>query len=479
MRLLLPSLLFVAALSGCLDGEPATEPADAGADVPPRLIPVAPDPATFLGTIVNDHATGDAGHVGHQLPELHGGHHNLELVSHSDLSEGLVGYGSGYIEVDLVGDLALVSSVFGSRGVSIVDVSDPAAMRVLAHVYNMDDNWDARLSGDGKYLFLGCQGSGAFDCTGVDTSGEAPAATGGTVCTSIADQAGTGCPGGIAIYSLEDPTAPSFVDYVPMGFTHNVYTFMQHGKYYFMNALVTIAEWDPGNGTTQIASSDIQGVHDIAVQVHPVTGQTLLYTGSGSHMSIWDVGDPFAPVLVGNVEPAEGEDVPPMWHEQTPMPCLLDGRHVTIGAGESGGGVAQPVAVVDTTDPANPVYLGRWQLPDAASLTAQQSYRFSLHNIDGNCGGQVAVGHYHAGVWVFDVSTRERQAAPATLGYYQPNDRVVSGGWSPLSTAPIGAFASADVPNVWTAQWSEDGQHLFVPDMSTGLYALRPTWDLA
>lgn len=468
-------VLCAATLGGCLDDE-ATDPVDAGPDLPTASgrVPVAPDPAVFLGTIVNDHATGDVGHVGHQLPELHGGSHGLELVGHSDLSEGLVGYGSGYIEVDLVGDLALVSSVFGSRGVSIVDVSDPRDIRVLSHIYNMDDNWDARLSADGKYLFLGCQGSGAFDCTGVDTSGETPAVTGGGPCASVAT-----CPGGIAVYSLEDPTAPSFVDYVPMGFTHNVFTFMQHGKYYFMNALVTIAEWDPLNGTTAIVNSDIKGVHDIAVQEHPLTGQMLLYTGSGSYMSIWDVSDPTAPVLVGNVEPAEGESYPPMWHEQTPMPCLVDGRHLTIGAGESGGGAAQPVAVVDTTDPSNPVYLGQWRLPDADDLSPQMSYRFSLHNIDGNCDGQVAVGHYHAGVWVFDVSTRERQSEPVTLGYYQPGGRVVSGGWSPLSTAPIGAFASADVPNVWAAQWSEDGQTLFVPDMSTGLYALAPTWDLA
>lgn len=479
MRVLTLLLLTFAMLGGCLDGDAEIDASDAeddplwGVPVASGLVPVAPDPSVFLGTILNDHATGDVGHIGHQLPELHTGSLGLELVGHTDLSEDLVGYGSGYIEVDVVGDLALVSSVFGSRGVSIVDVSDPTDLQVLSHIYNLDDNWDARLSTDGKYLFLGCQGSSAFECTGLDPASETPTPTGGGPCASIAT-----CEGGIAVYSLEDPTAPAYIDYVPMGFTHNVFTFMQHGKYYFMNAAVTIAEWDPANGTTQIASSEIKGVHDIAVQEHPLTGQMLLYTGSGSYMSIWDVSDPFAPVLVGNVEAAEGESMPPMWHEQTPLPCVVDGRHLTIGAGESGGGVAQPVAVVDTTDPTAPRYLGQWQLPDAPDLTSQMSYRFSLHNIDANCDGQVAIGHYHAGVWVFDVSTKERQENPVTLAYYQPGERAISGGWSPINSAALGAFVSADVPNVWTAMWSDDGKTLLVPDMSTGLYALAPTWTL-
>lgn len=464
-------VVCVAGLAGCAEPSEPAEPEEAD-DVLGHAsgsVPVAPDAATFVGTIANDHATGDAGHVGHQLPDLHADAYNLELLDFNDLSEGLVGYGSGYIEIHAVGDLMLVSSVSGSRGATLVDISDPADMHVLSHIYNLDDNWDARLSDDGQYLFLGCQGSSAFDCTGIDDSGEQPSVTGGGPCASVAT-----CPGGIAVFDIIDPTNPKFIDYVPMGFTHNVYSFMKDGKYYFMNAVVTIAEWDPENGTTQIASTEIQGVHDIFVQEHPITGEHLLYTGSGGGMSIWDVSDPFEPVLIGNIDAQDGAS---MWHEQTPMRCLIHGRHITIGAGESGAGAAQPVAVMDTTDPRNPVYLGQWQLPDAGSITTQNTYRFSLHNIDTNCDGQVAVGHYHAGVWVFDISTPERMLEPVTLAYYQPHERSISPGWSPVNQAAIGAFVSADTPNVWAAQWSADGQVLFVPDMTTGLYALSPTWD--
>ncbi len=462
--------LLVAGLAGCLsdDGSDDAEPLES-LPYASGLIPVAPDPETFLGTVANDHLTGATGHLGHQLAELHSGGHNLDLLGFNDLSKDLMTPSGGFTEVHVVGDLAVVSSLTSQRGVTLLNVSDPANMEVLAHIYNLDDNWDARLSEDGKYLFLGCQGSQAFDCTGLDESGESPEITGGGACVPL-----NTCPGGIAVYDLASPENPKFLGYLPMGFTHNVFTYMKDGFYYFVNSVGNIAEFDPVNVTFEQASSEIQGVHDIAVQKHPLTGDWLLYTGAGRFMSIWNVNDPFHPELIGSVE---GDDeTAAMWHEQTPLPCLIDGRHITVGAGERGGGEPEAVAVVDTTNPVAPVVLGEWKIPDFDSLTGQNNYRFSLHNVDGNCDGQVAVGHYHAGVWVFDVSTVERMEEPVTLGYYQPHERTASMGWSPVVTAPIGALVSLDTPNVWTAQWGADGT-LFIPDMTTGLYALKPTWE--
>ena len=483
MRALMACLLVLTAVAGCLDEEPADVPDEPTFDPAPRAsgrVPVAPDPSIFEGTVVGSHVTGSQpDQVGHQIGELHTGHHNLELLDHNDLQEGLLQPAGGFTEVHVVNGTAVVSSLTSSRGATLVDVSDPSDMRVLSHIYNLDDNWDARISEDGKYLFLGCQGSGAFDCTGLDTSGENPELTGGIVCTpGVGASTPVSCPGGIAIYDIQEPTAPSFVGYLPMSFTHNVFTFMIDGKYYFVNASGTVAEFDDVNNEYRVASNNITATHDIAVQEHPITGQTILYTGSLG-MSLWDMKDPFNPELMSQVDASEyDEPIAPLWHEQTPMPCLIQGRHYTIGAGESGGGVAQPIGVVDTTDPLNPVYVGDWILPDAADLPQpQQNYRFSLHNIDGNCDGQVAVGHYHAGVWVFDISTPERAANPVTLAYYMPHEVAVAPFYSPVVTAPIGALVSADVPNVWTAQWSSDGSVLFIPDMTTGLYALQPMWE--
>lgn len=60
----------------------------------------------------------------------------------------------------------------------------------------------------------------------------------------------------------------------------------------------------------------------------------------------------------------------------------------------------------------------------------------------------MAIGHYHAGVWVFDVATMGHQAEPVTLGYDRPQERVVEAN-SPIMTAPIGAVITMDTPNVW------------------------------
>ncbi len=482
-------LLLLTGLAGCADSgpiPPVEEPdVQDGLQRASGLVPIAPDPATFIGTIVDSHvlpsvpnptgAVASSVAFFHQLPELHTEAFNLALLDHNALGDGLVGPGSGFIEVDVVGDLALVSSILGSRGATLVDISDPSNLEVLSHIYNLDDNWDARISPDGKYVFLGCQGSGAFDCTGIDESGEQPTITGGGPCASIAT-----CPGGIAVFDIDDPRNPAFEGYLPMGFTHNVYTYMRGELYYFLSANGQMGEWDPASNSLRIASTNVTGSHDIHVQQHPLTGEWLLYSGAGGagHMGIWNVEDPFEPRLIGFVDPANhNETIPATWHEQSPMPCLIDGRHYTIGAGESGGGVAQTVAVVDTTDPTDPRVVGQWQLPDAESLSGQGMYRYSVHNVDGNCDGQVAIGHYHAGVWVFDISTPERVVNPVTLAYYQPHERPVDAGWTPITGGPIGAVVTADIPNVWAAQWTEDGKSLIIPDMTTGLYALQPLWD--
>lgn len=489
MRLLALMLLLVT-VAGCLDNDdvPEPEPAEEPVDLTPRAsgrIPVAPDPSVFLGTVANSHATGQPDHVGHQIGALHDGSHNLRLLDHNTLQDGLLQPAGGFTELHVVNDTAVVTSLTSTRGATLVDVSDPSNLRVLSHIYNADDNWDGRISEDGKYLFLGCQGSGAFDCTGLDPAAETPTVTGGGPCTPVGT-GGTplplpemGCPGGIAIYNIEDLTVPRFVGYLPMSFTHNVFTFMIDGLYYFVNASGTVGEYDAINNEYRVASNNITATHDIAVQQHPITGQWILYTGSMG-MSLWDMADPFNPTLMSQVDASEYEEpIAPLWHEQTPMPCLIDGRHYTIGAGEDGvTALPGPIGVVDTTDPLNPVYVGDWILPDRPNLSGPQlNYRFSLHNIDANCDGQVAVGHYHAGVWVFDISSAERAANPVTLAYYMPHELAIGPFYSPVVTAPIGALVSADVPNVWTAQWSKDGQTLFIPDMTTGMYALEPTWE--
>ncbi len=157
--LILTIALLAAGLAGCLSGDDDSN--DAAIEDAELRVPVAPDPEVFLGTVLNDHATNDIGHAGHQATDLHAHGFNLDQVGFDDLSEGLMAPSGGFTELHVVGDLAVVASLTGARGATLVDVSDPADMQVLSHIYNADDNWDARLSADGQYLFLGCQASPA------------------------------------------------------------------------------------------------------------------------------------------------------------------------------------------------------------------------------------------------------------------------------------------------------------------------------
>ena len=127
MRLLALMLLLVT-VAGCLDNDdvPEPEPAEEPVDLTPRAsgrIPVAPDPSVFLGTVANSHATGQPDHVGHQIGALHDGSHNLRLLDHNTLQDGLLQPAGGFTELHVVNDTAVVTSLTSTRGATLVDLS--------------------------------------------------------------------------------------------------------------------------------------------------------------------------------------------------------------------------------------------------------------------------------------------------------------------------------------------------------------------
>ena len=117
-----------------------------------------------------------------------------------------------------------------------------------------------------------------------------------------------------------------------------------------------------------------------------------------------------------------------------------------------------------------PVLLSKWQ-PPFRPLAPWAGYMFSVHEMAGTPTGQLAIAWYHAGVWVIDLSTRERQESPVTLAAYQPHEELVA-----VPTV-FAENAVPLVPNVWGAGWTTAG-HLVVPDMHTGVYVLEPAWGL-
>ncbi|HJQ92923.1 MAG TPA: hypothetical protein VJ874_01410 [Candidatus Thermoplasmatota archaeon] len=210
--------------------------------------------------------------------------------------------------------------------------------------------------------------------------------------------------------------------------------------------------------------------HDTRVQVHPsYEGQDhlLLYIAYWDKgLRILDITDPRSPQLT---EIGQTTDFSPSalnnLHLAQPFDDAIAGRHVTVTQPEipQVDGETGQLTFFDTTDPTAPEKLGHWTLPpgDQGQLGIA-GFDFSPHNFD-LWDGKVALGHFHAGVWVVDVQDEENLRHPRSVGFYMPSKA--------RDDSP------ARQPNVWGVfvQEMEDGPLLFAIDEATGLYILRYT----
>ena len=114
--------------------------------------------------------------------------------------------------------------------------------------------------------------------------------------------------------------------------------------------------------------------------------------------------------------------------------------------------------------------LSTWTPPFSPKVPWAE-YMFSVHEMAATPQGQLAVAWYHAGIWVLDLSTQQRQEKPVVLAAYQPHEAInVLPGAAADVPVPI-------VPNVWGAGWDHRG-YLVIPDANTGVYVLEPEWGL-
>ena len=448
-------LLSSMAAAGCLsdgEGDGANGPQGAGFAA---VVPPEPD-FDFSSVIEPDHA-------GHSVPSLHQGGHGLSLAGHTGIGELLPLTTRGSITaIDLWGDYAVVSGMEGGLAFAIVDLTDPANPQAIGWAPSAADGWTARFSDDGNYVFYGCQ-----MLTGL---GYAPSTVIGTCEDPDAPHLPTENPAGVSVWDVSDKADPKFVTFTPVGGSHNIFVAAIGGVDYVFTSSTAILKFDRASKTLELLET-LPGTHDVTVARHPITQDWLLFTGTGE-LAVYNVNDPAAPQIVFEGTGSEGWTG---WHDQVLVPGLVEGRAILLLSGESfagTGGEALPdiVSVVDLTDPADPQLLSQWQ-PPFAPVVPWASYLYSVHEMAATPTGQVAIAWYHAGVWVIDVSTQDRQGGPVTLAVYQPHEEmdVVP---STFVQTPL-----PYVPMVWGAGWSRDG-HLVVPDMHTGVYVLEPDWGL-
>lgn len=443
------ALVLAASLlaAGCLAATPGgTAPAQADASCQPG--PRNPD-VDFGSAVTETHD--------HSDPSLHTSAHNLELLGHTPIwdpgtAPGLPG---GYFELAIAGDWALVSNMGPQRGFSIVDISDPAAPRPVS-AFHVTEASPAPPVGAGSHWDVSVFPGGDLAVLSAQALANPPT-------TDRPDQAG----GGIYLVNItdkEDPTVESFTQVIepdsliPVG-VHNANPFQVDGTWYV--AATTANGWTYLYRVTgQAPDRDlglvtrIDGIHDQAVQTHPITDETLLYTATSNGVLIWKIDDPADPELLSTI------DVP-AYHETIPSDVLVDGRHYTVTTTESAQGSATPFTLIDTTDPRAPEEAGQWILPGEPSSPG--FYTFSGHNLDFEAG-RLIIGHYHAGVWIVDVSTDQRVHDPQPIAMYEPHEDPL---FIPRTSKGV------DRPSVWRATLHNGT--VWASDTNTGLYALEYT----
>ncbi|HJQ93395.1 MAG TPA: hypothetical protein VJ874_03810 [Candidatus Thermoplasmatota archaeon] len=470
-RALLCVMLLGVGLAGCLTGQGDDEGAAPAMAFEPFVPPI---PDFDFTTVI------DPDHGGHSVASLHTAGHGLELVGHASVQDLLpLGVRGSITAIDVWNDYVVVAGMEGGLAFAIVDVSDKSNPVAVGWANSPANGWTARFSEDGDYVFYGCQ------MVGLQSTPTNPGHLTGT-CQDPdqvhlpADVQPGSNPAGVSVWDVSDKTQPRFVTFTEVAGSHNIFYQRIGGEDYVFTSATAILKFDREAMSLDVVA-EVPGRHDSSVVRHPLTGDWLLLTGT-EELTIYDVDDPAAPEIVYE---GKGREEEPFigWHDQVLVPQLVDGKAILVLAGESscnnipqqcsrstGERLPDIISIVDVTNPLEPVLLSQWQPPFATSIP-WNSYLWSVHEMAATPQGQVVISWYHAGVWVLDLSTQDRQSHPPILAAYQPHEDI--------NVLPS-TFVQTPlpyVPFVWSAAWHSEG-YLLVPDMHTGLYVLEPEWGL-
>lgn len=418
-----------------------------------------PEPAhvSLPELALNHDHQGDAGHAFSVGFERVGG------VALGDLLRDDAGRASDF---QAFGTMAAVAVNGGSGGFVLLDLTDATHPTVLSRYRSgTEDNWYVKWMPDGKRVLLTANGA---------NSGTAPvlgalaAAQSGTPTNAVR---------GMQVVDVSDPKAPKLVafyeapvrlinaiplpagdlvavtvvqDRVPQNAAASPHALPNEVRIVRVGAQTVdlVSSWVPDSPEGEVVL-----FHDVAVEEHPVTHQTVLYVaGWDGGAFLVDVTDPAAPKEISRFRPegfAAGLNV----HTVKPHPGLVDGRHLTLASPETFAGEASGTYwLLDTTDPAHPALLSTWALP--GNLTNDEPLQWSPHEFT-LANGTAWTSDFHGGVWALDLAGG---ALRATRAWSMPHPAVAATRWS---------------VDAETAVW-RDGL-VYAVDMGGGLDILRPT----
>lgn len=381
------------------------------------------DPLTGLAPFVNpidlDHDHADL--------SLHTLGNNIELVGHNLVGEQ--GPPGGLGEIDVAGNYAFVA-VF-NHGFAIFDLTDPTQPELLS-LFEIPTpagplgryTADLKVDVNGDWVFLAMELS------------EYP---------------------GALIVDTRDKSAPKLAGFWPAPGTllgcHMVeYAIINEQEYLFcapldnavyvglilpeangIREIVTVSRWVPNSvgyvqREVEHLTSDPQGFpnryvlsghQDMTFQPDPITGAPTLFVSFWNlGLRIVDVSIPVAPIEIGFWDGLGAAGYRGNFH--TGMAFESEGRRIAVVIPE--GPDPPAIFILDATDLANPILLSEWSaLPSFTDADGNNhAGSFSLHNFQ-IVDGKIYIAMGHGGIWVLDVSTPEKQAAPVPVGSYYPH----------------------------------------------------------
>lgn len=465
-------IIFLFASAGCLAPTADVDPAALGVE----------DLAALIGEPIeqlHDHTD----------PSLHTGSQGLRFVAWDSLIPDEIGE-EGFAGLRIVDHYAYLATDGAHAGFLIVDISDPTQPRLVSQYTTPGGaSQEAVPSADGNWVFLNLQ--------------RVPAAA------DIAADPTRGTGAGIQIIDVRDKENPRFESFVPVEIlgSHVMFYTEIGGKPYVIyngqplrQGLPTgdVYTPPPGNVVKIAEFREVAGVHTLVTvseflledsltamvqqgcfphdqwaEEHPLTGQHLLYVAYWDCGAVTiDISDPTMPVLL-DVEKEMAPSTRNRVHFYRPDPTLRDGKVVAYSGPEIDLSPGEPgyVRAYDVTDPTDVSQIGWWRLP--GEVENDKPFLFTPHNFDYR-GDLMALAHYHAGLWVLNISD---PTAPHAIAYYLPHgdhDHPYDGPevWRKTPNFPEPYF-----PNVYEAKFytsPTDGQeYILVSERGSGLYVLQ------
>ncbi|GEM_PF-1146791 len=466
-------LVLLALVAGCVAG-----PGGTPAATPP---PSASSLAQAIGEPIEmKHNHTDA--------SLHTAKYGLSLVNWSPLIPQELGT-EGFAGLRIVGDLAYLATDGAHAGFLIVNVSDPREPRLVSQYSTPGGaSQEAVPTPEGDYVFLNLQRQpGAADVAGAPLAGDGL---------------------GIQIVDVRDKAHPKLAGFVPVevqGSHVMFYTEWQGHRYLIYNGQPVREGLPTGDVYTEPVGNDVKIAelldtpagptlkpvgqyqfvetiaatkpggcfpHDQWAEEHPLTHQLLLY------IAYWDCGavivditNPATPTLLHYddvMAPSTRNNI----HFFRPDPTLRGGKVIAWSGPEIDVSPGEPgyLRAYDVTKPDAFGQIGHWRLP--GFVENDQPFLMSPHNFAFR-GDLMAVAHYHAGVWVLNVSDPTQ---PYAVAFYEPHGNETSP-FQGQVWRKTPNFPEAYFPNVYDAKWltsPTDGKtYLLVSERGSGLYVLK------